>query len=425
MDSVIMNFKHKMKTLKYLIVLSLVSLSYGTHAEDKHNFTPDSDTSDSLSLHEVVEKTWLRNPQRDVLSARLQHVDARQKTADSFWANDPVFNVNHYNDKLMDNDGLQEWEVGVELPLWMPGQKQAQYKTIENTRLELDASEPVLKLEIAGLVREMLWAIAFAKNRLEFTEKEWDVVKKLESNVQKRLELGDLSQSDHILAQQESLSKEAAYNLAFQEYKHAHHRYEMITGLNQLPADFTETATNDYKITTEHPLLYAASKKVDVSTAEYELSKKQKRGNPILFIGTRHERGISNDSFTNAIGMSFSVPFGLSSHSQQKVTATAVTLSENKSNMELLYRQLNIAIQDTSKELIATEQQLEFAEKQTELSNKNLKLIRKAFDLGETSLIELIRIQARAFAVERNLFQKQLEVGLLSARLNQAKGIIP
>jgi hypothetical protein len=37
----------------------------------------------------------------------------------------------------------------------------------------------------------------------------------------------------------------------------------------------------------------------------------------------------------------------------------------------------------------------------------------------------LIRIQAQAFAAERNMHQKELEVGLQTARLNQAKGIIP
>jgi len=49
----------------------------------------------------------------------------------------------------------------------------------------------------------------------------------------------------------------------------------------------------------------------------------------------------------------------------------------------------------------------------------------KAFSLGETGLIELIRIQAQAFAAERNMHQKHLQVGLHTARLNQAKGIIP
>ena len=199
----------------------------------------------------------------------------------------------------------------------------------------------------------------------------------------------------------------------------------MITGLAVLPANFEETATDDISITIEHPFLNEAKQKVNTSEVQRDQIKLEKRGNPSLFVGTRHERGTSNDEFANAIGLNFSMPLGLSSHTTKKVTAAEVDLSENQSEMELLYRELNIAIQDASRELEATREQLRFAQRQNELAKKNLELSRKAFALGETSLLELIRIQAQTFAVERNMHQKQLEVGLHAARLNQAKGIIP
>ena len=243
--------------------------------------------------------------------------------------------------------------------------------------------------------------------------------------MQKRVELGDLAQSDMILAQQESLSREAALRMAEQEYGHAQHRYDMFTGLNVLPASFEENVPEDLSITVDHPALKVAQQKVTTSVTQRNQIKLEKRGNPSLFVGTRHERGTSNDNFANAIGLNFSMPLGLSSHTAQKVTAAEVDLSEKQSEMELLYRELNMTIIDANRELESTREQYEFAKKQNDLSKKNLALSRKAFSLGETSLIELIRIQAQAFAVERNLHQKQLEVGLQTARLNQAKGIIP
>ena len=394
-------------------------------AETDHEHNTPLPTSSDLSLHDVVEKTYQRNPRIQVMQARMKHIDAQLKSAQSLWPDDPAFSVSHYNDEVMNSDGLLEWEVGMEMPLWLPGQKQARQNTIEQERSVVDSSEPVLKLELAGLVREMLWNIALSKNQLDIAEKEWDIVKKLEQDVRKRVELDDLAQSDLILAQQESIAKEAALHMAQQEFGHAQHRYDMFTGLRILPANFEETAPAELTITTEHPLLKRAQEKVTTSALQRDQIKLEKRGNPSLFVGTRHERATSSDEFANAIGLNFSMPLGLSSHTTQKVTAAEVDLSENKSEMELLFRDLNITIQDVSKELEATREQLEFAQRQNELSQKNLELSRKAFALGETSLIELIRIQAQAFAVERNMHKKQLEVGLHTARLNQAKGIIP
>ena len=407
------------------IIVACLCLPIITMAETEHHHDTALPESTALSLHEVVEKTYKRNPRIEVMQARIKHVDALDKSTQSLWSSDPAFSINHYNDVLMDGDGLQEWEVGMEMPLWLPGQKAARQKTTDHQRLLIDASEPALKLEIAGIVRELLWNIALTKNRMTVAEQEWGVVRKLEQDVKKRVELGDLAQSDLILAEQESLSKEAAFRIARQEYLHAQHRYGMITGLKVLPEHFEEIASDDTAITFDHPALKQSQEKVSYSVAKRDQVKLEKRGNPSVFVGTRHERGTSSEGFANAIGLSFNIPIGTAAYTTPKVTAAEVDLSENLSEMEILHRELDIAIQDASIELTATKDQFEFARRQNELSERNLAMSRKAFSLGETSLIELIRIQAQAFATERNMHQKNLEVGLQTARLNQAKGIIP
>lgn len=410
---------------KDLILIAFLCLSIPAQADTDHRHESPLDVFHELSLHDVVEKTYQRNPRHEVMQARLNHADALNISSQSLWASDPSFSVNHYNDVLTGSDGLQEWEVGMELPIWLPGQKAARQKTAEQQRFVVNASESALKLEIAGIVRELLWNIALTKSRASVAEQEWEVIKKLEKDVNKRVELGDLAQSDVILAQQESLSKEAAWRIANQEYRHAQHRYDMITGLNTLPANFEETASDDITISLEHPALKEAHEKVTRSATQRDQVMLEKSGNPTLFIGTRHERGISDDGFDNAIGLSLSMPLGLSAYTTPKITAAEVDLSENRSQMEILYRQLNILIQDASREYSATIEQYEFARRQNELSKRNLAMSRKSFSLGESSLFELIRIQAQAFSAERNMHQKHLEVGLQTARLNQAKGIIP
>ncbi len=414
----------KLKITNLIIGLCL-SMPMQAQTQHDHEHETALAISANLSLHDVVEKTYQRNPRLEVIQARLNHVKALNVKAHSIWESDPAINVTHYNDELMNSNGLQEWEVGMQMPLWLPGQKAARQKTAIQERSVINASESALKLELAGIVRELLWNIALTKNRQSVARKEWEIVKKLEEDVSKRVELGDLAESDSILAQQESLSKEAAYRIASQEYFHAQHRYEMITGLNQLPESFEEIANDDLSITTDHPALKESYEQVTHSTAQRDQVIIEKRGNPSVFIGTRHERGMSSDNFANAIGLSISIPLGLSSQTTPKLTAAEVNLSENRSQMEILHRELNIAIQDASRELSSIIGQYDYAHRQNELSKRNLAMSRKAFSLGESSLLDMIRIQAQAFAAERNMHQKQLEVGLYTARLNQAKGLIP
>lgn len=414
-----------MTKINRTIALVLLGLPGLLPAAGEHSHESPLPVSGDLTLHDVVEHTYQRNPEIRVIEARLKHVDAQMQRARSLWPDDPSFAVNHYNDAIMNSDGLQEWEVGMEMPLWLPGQKHARQNTVDHSKSVVAAREAALKLKLAGIVRQLLWNIALSQNQVSAAEQEWQTVRKLAEDVKKRVELGDLAQSDLILAEQETLTKEAALRLAEQEYRHAQHRYDLITGLQRLPADFNEVATEDLAFAEDHPALIEAKEMVDNSMAMRDQVMLEKRGNPTLFVGTRHERGTSNDEFANAIGLSFSMPFGTAAHTTPKLTAAEVDITEARSDMELLYRDLNIAIQDASRELETTREQYEFARRKNELTQRNLELSRKAFALGETSLIELIRIQAQAFAAERNMHQKELEVGLQTARLNQARGIIP
>ncbi|MEE4290943.1 MAG: TolC family protein [Cycloclasticus sp.] len=378
-----------------------------------------------LSLNEVVEKTFQRNPQLMVLQARLQHADALRNKAQSLWADDPSVTIGHYSDRVHASEGLQEWEAGVDFPIWLPGQREAWRQASERQRQLVGSSESSLKLHLAGIVREILWDISLRRNQVSVAEQEWNVVKKLEKDVKKRVELGDLARSDLILSQQESLSKEAAWRVAYQEYRHAQHRYDMVTGLSMLPKNIEEPVIKDLTINMDHPLLKESHDKVVKSTAERDLMIIEKRDNPSLFLGSRREKGASNEDYVDAIGISLNIPFGLESHSQPKLTKAEVSLSESRSQMEILHRELKMAIQDASRELSATTEQYGFAKRQNELSKKNLDMSRKAFALGETSLLELIRVQSQAFTIDRHMHQKHLEMGLQTARLNQAKGMIP
>jgi outer membrane protein, heavy metal efflux system len=82
-------------------------------------------------------------------------------------------------------------------------------------------------------------------------------------------------------------------------------------------------------------------------------------------------------------------------------------------------------LEQAANRLETTRAALELAVQQSELAQENLRLGRKAFELGETDLVGLLRVQGLAFVAQRNREQRSLELNLNVARYNQAAGELP
>jgi outer membrane protein TolC len=65
------------------------------------------------------------------------------------------------------------------------------------------------------------------------------------------------------------------------------------------------------------------------------------------------------------------------------------------------------------------------AERRHALAREALHLSQRAFELGETDLVQLLRAREQALDAESQLKLRRLERGRIAARLNQALGMIP
>jgi outer membrane protein TolC len=381
--------------------------------------------SPALNLHATVEKTYLRNPNLQVLSARLGEADALRQQSESFFASDPSVIVDYTNDQMWSDVGYRQWQTGISLPLWWPGQKSARRNVATQAELSAGASAEALRLTVAGLVRESLWAVAIKENQMEIAMREWEIARRLEVDVEKRVRLGDLARTDLILTQQETLGKRTALVRAQADHRHAVHIYQAVTGLDALPAKFNEEPSSRAQLEERHPLLEEAHAEVERAMAEREKSRGEKRGNPTLTLGPRNERGSRDSDYTNSLEVVLNVPLGLSSQAAPRLAAAELVLAEAQGKRDTLKRQLEIQLDEALHDLDATRTQLSVIEQQNKLAQENLALNRKAFALGEIDLVSMIRVQTQAFTAERTLQQKQLELGLHIARVNQALGVIP
>ena len=413
-----MNTKFMGRTLLILQCLSPSMSLAAVHSDSLQ-------TSQQLSLHAIVEHTFERHPNLQVLTARIQEAEALSKAANTLLAGSPAVILRHQTDQLGSRSGLREWEAGLEMPLWFPAQKAARQYLAEQAQQNIPIAKTALSLLISGQVREYLWEIAWQKNLLALSTQELNAAKAIENKVRRRFELGELARTDLLLAQEESLRKQTALLSVQTEVQHAQKRYELFTGLKQIPENHQEKLSRLEEIGLEHPFLNQAQSKVLHAQAQVQLSRAEKRENPQVLLGMRRERSDAPEVYKDSIGLSVRIPLGNEAHAATRITTAERVQAELQSERDLLKRELEIALHEAEHMLNTYRATLVLAKQQHQLTQENLRLTRQAFEMGEADLVSLQRVQALAFAAERAALQQSLAVQRAISRYNQAVGVLP
>lgn len=378
-----------------------------------------------LTLHDVMQQAFERYPRQQVIAPRGEQVDALRRQAGNPLAGPTALVLRHQTDQIGSRDGLTEWEGGVQMPLWLLGQKQARRAVADQAGMGLKALEQALRLEVAGQVRERLWDVALLENDLALAEQQWRAAQALEQDVRKRMAAGELARVDLLLVQDETLRRQAQYLRAHTELKHALHRYEALTGIEALPAVRNEAPSTQTAVTGDHPLLADGQSRVAQAVAETQLAREERRGNPLLTLGARREQSTLRSAGSDSVGIALTLPLHSAAHAGPRLAASMVAQSEAQSVRDALKRELDLALDEAEHALALARAGFDLAVEQNRLAQESLRLMKKAFAIGEIDLVALLRVQTLAFAAERAEQQLGLQLQRDIARYNQAAGEIP
>lgn len=382
----------------------------------------DGTASPAADLAEAVDAALRRHPAYQTLAAADDEASALGRRARSLVSDQPSLSLHLQDDRLASDTGFREWEAGLDMPLWRPGQRRAARDLGESARDEAALRHRALALQVAGEVREAAWTLAIARNRARLAEQELATARELEAQVQTLLQRGDVPRTDLLLAREETLQREAAFNTAHTEAHHALMAWRALTGTADLPARLAEPRKS--ADLAANPLLAEAQALAARALAEQTLVREQAGGAPVLTLGGRSE----DDGFgqpRDSLGVGLSIPLGLKSHRGPAEAAAARQLAAAQAERDRQHRQLSLAVAEAEEAIAMSTQTLTIARARHELAAENLRLARKAYALGETGLSELLRVQTRAFAAERDAVLRELERDRAIARYNQALGVTP
>jgi len=378
------------------------------------------------SLAEAVDAALRLDHQQPRVEALRAQGDALRIQAASPLAGDPSLAVRHQTDKLHDDMGYVEWEAGLELPLWLPGQRNARRGQADADEQRADATALFLRWQAAGQVREAVWDASIAEGRANQAELALKSAKALETDVRKRTQAGELSRLELVLAQKESAVRELELQTARDELEHAHEAYGLLTGFHEFPDSAIETISDSGgELPTGHPQLLLADATVAHARAERDRVRGERRGNPLLTIGGKHQRDAGARDYYDSLGLEIRVPLGLESQAAPQQSAAELRLTDSEAERARLRRELELTLAGARHARAALRASLDIAQRQQSLAAEAHRLTQRAFDLGESDLVKLLRTREQALQAELDLRLRSLELDRATARLNQALGTVP
>lgn len=382
----------------------------------------------AMTLSEAIEAATVNFPRSHLADAFREQARAWDRRSGGILAGPVMFGVSYAGDQVGDDTG--QWGIDTDLTfmLWKWGQKNAAHEMADESALYARKFQDAMKLQVAGLVREALWDMALKRADNETARRVLEVSERLTEAVRKRVDAGDLPRTDLLLAETDLLKRRAQALSAEAEWMHARRRYLNLTRLERAPQKFKETLQPANAISPTHPLIAAATARIQQMKALVRWSRfESDTGNQQVYfsVGSRHQHGERGGPTTHGIAANLTIPFGGGRYQAPNVAEKSVALAEAEAERGDLKRRLERDLHEAEHKLEVDQVQLEAARVRHELARQNLSLARQAFDAGEMNLIDLLRLQVMAQEAVREHRRWQLRVDMDIARYNQAVGVLP
>lgn len=377
-----------------------------------------------LILTEVTQIALQRSPDQVRLEAMNESSRALFRRARNLLGSQPTLNVSGRSDQWQSDEGVREYQLGVDLPMWRIGERSAGRDLAEKSAEWVSAEWNNIRLQMAGTVREMIWDYALAENSVESASSALEMAQKTESDMERRVKLGELSRSDLLLAQQQTLLREEELSAAKAELYHALTRYEVIAGSRRMPGKWREQKASIEDITDTHPALYTLVKDVERARSEVLVLSKE-RGEPVTVgvTGYRAHAGAGED-YNDSLQLNVGIPFGPKSYRDVKLAELQQKVADAQARLVTKRRQLTANLHEAEHAIHRLEEALSIAEKSRRLSEEQLRMAHTAFKVGESNLFALLLVQNKSVQARRQYRESRIKLQRAIARYNQAVGVI-
>lgn len=375
------------------------------------------------TLNVAIQSAWQRSPQLHTLEARRDEMAAGYEATQTVIAGSPSLGLSQRTDRWTDRRGRQELEVVLSAPIWLPGQQSARQALAESATTNLEAQIIHTRWQIAGEVRERYWAVIAAREMLAEAQDHQQHLQALADEVQRRVNVGDLAKVDGMLAQQEVLFASTAVGSAQTRFNELLMRYRALTGQVDIADPMPESL--EMAVPDLHPRLAMARSALQQAQAAVRVTDVVRSDPPIVGLSMRREQESTIANADRSVGLSVHIPLGTRSRNFPLEAAARTQIETATADLAMIESTLQLNVDSAHQQLEVAQQTLATAVARTLMTREYTQLMKKAFQLGERSLADVLRAQTLVHEADAAERQQRVALGLARAQLNQALGVMP
>lgn len=382
---------------------------------------------EALTLRQAFETAWSRQPEARGGELRRSAADARRDAAGNWLVAQPNVELATRTDRVNRNDGSREYEVGVGLPLWLPGERSGTQALADAERDALNSRLLAAQLRIAASVRSAWWSAVLAGHELALAQARRELAMQLAGDVARRVRAGDLARADQHQADGALAAAEAQLAEAQAGDAQARQRLRSLLGITAsvaagAPSEALPATGAD---ASAHPLLREIADRAEAARKARALAQTQTRNNPQLLLGTTRERGNFAERYAQTVSVGVRIPFGSDNRRQERIATAEAEALEAEARMEVERDSVLADIDAARARVAAAQAQLAAAERRAVLARETRGFFEKSFRLGESDLPTRLRIELESYEAERQFAKSRVLAAQAVSQLRQALGLLP
>ena len=412
--------------------------SASTPSQPGFRLAPPSASANTpvLTLTEVFDAAWQRQPEARSLQARQDAAAARKEAAASWTAEPVALELSGQTDQMNNNLGRREYTAGVAVPLWLPNERSRSMAVAEAEQRATASSTLLAQLQTAAEVREAYWSWQLARIGFALARERLLNAQQLTADVSRRVRAGDLARADQHQAEGAQAGAEAELAEASSALAAAAQRLRALSGLT-LPADATtqsdalpaepvpELVQDATALGDRHPAVVELLNRAEIARRSAELAQARTRGTPELMLATSRDRGVFGENYQQSVTVGVRIPFGSDSRNRASIASAQAQAIEAETQLALEQARIQTSLDSVQVRLESARTQLTAAERRAQLARESRAFFEKSFRAGETDLPTRLRIELEAIAAERQAARSRVELAATISALRQALGLLP
>ena len=389
-------------------------------------------SAENVTLKQVFDAAWARQPEASALQARRDAARAQQQVARAWTPEPAALELSNKTDRLNRNQGGRELEVGIAVPIWLPGERARSAALADAQERAVESHATAAQLRVSATVRDAWWQWQRARAEADAARDQLANAQRIAADVSRRLRAGDLARADQHQADGAVATAEAALAHAQAAVSASQQELRAGAGIALAALDAArgsdlpepEPSGPDTEVDT-HASLLDLRDRAAVAERSAALTMTRSRANPELTLAMTRERDAFGERNQQSITLGVRIPFGAGARHDARNASARADATEARTLLALARERLIAERESARARVDAARIQRSAADRRLLLARESRGFFDKSFRLGETDLPTRLRIELEATDAERQAARSGIELAAAISAWRQALGLMP